>query len=300
VNLRQLAYWLAVVDEGSFTRAAARMHVAQPSLSQQIRALEEELGGPLIERLPRAIRLTQAGKAFLPEARATVLSAERAARAARSAMKLEGGELEIATVRSIAVGILPRTIQLWHERHPSVSIRLREYIHRDALAAAVRSGVGDIAIGPRPPDWSGPIAPLGYEEFVVVLPPRDPLASGRGGLPLERLADREWVLFPPHHGLSELVATACGRAGFQPRESVRTEQVEAAARLAAVGLGPTLVPRNMVPAGLDAAALGTEPPVVRELVAFVRADWSAAARGYLDLVQELPWARRPARALVVP
>ena len=274
--------------------------MAQPSLSQQIRALEEELGGPLIERLPRAIRLTQAGKAFLPEARATVLSAERAARAARSAMKLEGGELEIATVRSIAVGILPRTIQLWHERHPSVSIRLREYIHRDALAAPCAAASATSRSGRARRTGAGSIAPLGYEEFVVVLPPRDPLASGRGGLPLERLAHREWVSSPRTTASRSSSRPCAGGPGFQPRESVRTEQVEAAARLAAVGLGPTLVPRNMVPAGLDAAALGTEPPVVRELVAFVRADWSAAARGYLDLVQELPWARRPARALVVP
>src|SRR5215212_6833174 len=116
VNLRQLEYWVAVVDTGSFTRAAAELHVSQPGLSQQIRALETEFGGQLLERLPRGIRLTAAGKAFLPEARATVLAAERAARVAREALSLRTGQLEIATVRSVAVGILPPAIRDLYER----------------------------------------------------------------------------------------------------------------------------------------------------------------------------------------
>lgn len=246
MNLRQLAYWLAVVDEGSFTRAAQRMHVAQPSLSQQIRALEAELGGPLIERLPRSIRLTSAGKAFLPEARAAVLSAERAARAARAALKLETGELEIATVRSIAAGILPPTIRLWRERYPSVPIRLREYGHRDLLVESTRSGFGDIAIGPRPPDWGGPISPLGYEEFVLVLPASDPIAERGSPVALEELADREWVLYHPDHGLAGVHEEICVTAGFLPRGAVRTSQAEAAVRMAAAGLGIAVVPDNIV------------------------------------------------------
>jgi DNA-binding transcriptional LysR family regulator len=86
LNLRQLHYFLAVADEGSFTHAAERLLVAQPSLSQQIKSLEKELGGPLLERLPKGVRLTAAGKAFIAEARATVTHAASAARNARSAL----------------------------------------------------------------------------------------------------------------------------------------------------------------------------------------------------------------------
>jgi DNA-binding transcriptional LysR family regulator len=95
------------------------MHVSQPSLSQQVRALEEELGGDLLERLPRSVRLTSAGKAFLPHARAAVNSAERAVRSAREALQLKTGALEISTVRSIAVG--PAFLELMRARpwqHP--------------------------------------------------------------------------------------------------------------------------------------------------------------------------------------
>jgi DNA-binding MarR family transcriptional regulator len=106
VNLRQLHYLLAIADQGSFTRAAEQLLVAQPSLSQQIKSLEQELGGPLLERLPKSVRLTAAGKAFLPEARAAVAHAERARRDARSALGLHAGELEVATVTSVAFGLL--------------------------------------------------------------------------------------------------------------------------------------------------------------------------------------------------
>src|SRR5918998_5386847 len=115
IGNRRIAYWLAVVEEGSFTRAALRMHVSQPSLSQQVRLLEQEVGGELLERLPRSVRLTAAGKAFLPHAQTAVRAAARAQHAARSALDLETGELEISTVRSIVAGILPELVQSWRQ-----------------------------------------------------------------------------------------------------------------------------------------------------------------------------------------
>ena len=122
MNLRQLQYFLAIADEGSFTRASERLRVAQPSLSQQIKSLEQELGGPLLERLPKGVRLTAAGNAFLTEARAAVTHAGRATRSARSALGLESGELEVATVTSVAFGVLPRAFELWHDRYPGTTI----------------------------------------------------------------------------------------------------------------------------------------------------------------------------------
>src|SRR6266436_8475208 len=103
VNLRQLEYFLMIAEEGSFTRASERLLVAQPSLSQQIGALEAELGGPLLERLPRGVRLTMAGQSFLPEARAAISHAERARRSARMALGLQAGQLELAALTSAAV-----------------------------------------------------------------------------------------------------------------------------------------------------------------------------------------------------
>ncbi len=300
-TLRQMSYWLAVVEEGSFTRAANRMHVAQPSLSQQVRLLEAELGGPLLERLPRSVKLTSAGKAFLPHARNAVYSAERAVRAARTALQLETGELEISTVRSISAGLLPTVIRRWRERLPGTSIRLHEFTHRKLAEDSVRQGVSDIGIGPPPLDWSGPVEVLGWEEFVIVLPPDDPLAA-RASIPLFALSQRKWVLFDSDNGLYDMVIAACATGSsppFKPEHAVLTSQVEAAAQLAAAGVGPTLVPENTVPQGLQGAVLRVEPPVGRELSVYSRADWAPLARKFVDLMQETEWAGSPANALVI-
>lgn len=301
VNLRQLEYWVAVVERGSFTEAAAELHVSQPGLSQQVRALETELGGRLLERLPRGIRLTEAGKAFLPEARAAIIAAQRAARAAREALSLQGGQVELSTVRSIAVGILPPAIRAFYERHPGVDIRLHEYVHRAALERDVRAGMGDLAVGPPPRDHHGPAEPLGWEEFVVVIGPRDPAwsRSRRRRLPLEDLSSRGWVLFPPDHGLSVLIADACGRAGFTPRQTLQTEQVEAAARLAAAGVGVALVPESIVPADLNAHVRRLARPIVRHLTAYTRTSWSPGASAFLEVLREQEWGRRPRDAEVI-
>jgi DNA-binding transcriptional LysR family regulator len=296
VNLRQLQYLLAIVDEGSFTHAAERLLVAQPSLSQQIKSLEQELGGPLLERLHKGVRLTAAGKAFVPEARAAVTHAERARRNARSALGLQAGELEVATVTSVAFGVLPPAFESWHERYPGTTITLREYTHRRALDDAVRMGVGDIAVGPRPPQWAGPVRGLGWEEFVAILPASDPLAKSKRPVRIEELAERDWVLFGADHGLSELIIETCALAGFTPRRTVETRQVAAATHLAAAGLGVTIVPDNVVPEGLNAAIRRLKPPLVREIVAFTRQDWSPLAAAFLEVLQAEAWQRRPPSA----
>jgi DNA-binding transcriptional LysR family regulator len=167
-TLRQIEYWVAAVEEGSFGRAARRMHVSQPSLSQQVKVLEAELGGELFERLPDGIRLTPAGKEFLPHARRSVAAAREAMRAARAALELRGGELEIATVGQVAAGVLPDLIAVWRERFPHTSLRLREFSHRRLAEDSVAAGEADIGIGPPPQDWDGPLRRLGWEELVVV------------------------------------------------------------------------------------------------------------------------------------
>jgi DNA-binding transcriptional LysR family regulator len=300
LNLRQLQYFLAVADERSFTRAAERLLVAQPSLSQQIKSLEKEMGGPLLERLPKGVRLTAAGKAFMPEARAAVTHAASATRVARSVLGLQAGELEVATVTSVAFGVLPAAFRIWHERFPATTIALREYTHRNALDDAVRMGVGDIAVGPRPTHWRGPVVDLGWEEFVVVLPTTDPLAGTSRPVSLEDLADRDWVLFGPEHGLSTLILDVCAGAGFTPRRTVQTAQVAAASHFAAAGLGVTLIPSNVVPHGLDAAVRSLEPPLMRQLVAYTRQDWSPLTAGFLQALQALPWSPPPRSATFVP
>jgi len=300
VNLRQLEYLIHVADRGAFSRAAVELGVAQPSVSQQVQALERELGVVLLERLPRGVRLTPAGRAFLPEARSAVLAAARAARAARAVVDLEAGELEILAILSIAVGLLPESVGRWHDRYPGVAIRLHEHIHVDTLEADLRGGHGDIGIGPRPRGWAGPVVPLGWEEFFVVLPRNDPLA-GNAAVDIGDLTTRDWVLFEAENGLADIVDSVCRRsADFQPRGTVRTSQVSAAAGLAAAGLGVAMVPGSNLPSTLDAAVRPIAPAVVREIAAYTRSAWSSTATAYLTLLADLPWRReRPSGAMIV-
>jgi DNA-binding transcriptional LysR family regulator len=298
VNLRQLEYFVVIAQEGSFTRASERLLIAQPSLSQQIRALEAELGGSLLERLPRGVRLTMAGQNFLPEAQAAVSHADRARRSVRMALGLELGQLAIATNTSAAAGILPSVLTHWQELHPNIEVSLSEYLHRRLLEEGVRGGDGDMAVGSPPDSWEGLIEPLGWEEFVLVLPHGDPLLRKRS-IDLAELAERRWVHFAPGHGLAELVDMLCGAAGFTPRVAVRTSQVVAAPLFAAAGLGPALVPDNVVPDSAKELVRPARPRLVRPVVAFTRREWSPVTHAFLEILHDYPWRRKPPRATML-
>lgn len=298
MTLRQVSNFVAVAEEGSFTLAARRVHIAQPSLSQQVQALERDIGSRLLERTARGVRLTAAGREFLPEARAMLAAAGRARLAVHKTESLEGGELEIATVRSLAVGVLPELIGEFRSRHPGVRIWLREFAHRERLNAAVMSGVSDIGFGPRPSMWPGPLLVLGWEEFVVIVPPADSLAGRDGGLELRRLADREWILYEPGHGLDDVVMFACAQAGFTPRAAMRTGQAEAAVRLAASGLGVAMVPVNVVPAQLAGIARSLCRPLIRQLAAYTRTQFSHAAAEFASVAAAGYQPPRPPESIV--
>ena len=141
MTLRQVSYFLAVTEAGSFTVAARKLRIAQPSLSQQVQALERDVGAELLERTSRGARLTPEGREFIPEARAMLAAAQRARLAVRQTAALEAGELQVATVRSLAVGVLPALIGEFRRRHPGVRIWLREFAHRNDLNDAVMAGM---------------------------------------------------------------------------------------------------------------------------------------------------------------
>jgi DNA-binding transcriptional LysR family regulator len=296
VNLRQLEYFVAIAESGSLTQAAERLLVSQPSLSQQIRALEAELGGSLFERLPRGVRLTAAGHELLGEARATIAHAQRARRVVRRALELDVGQLEVAVTSSAALGILPAVLRDWQGRHPQIEVSLLEFPHRRALEEAARDGAGDIAVGSTPEDWSGQIRRLGWEEMVLVLPDGDPLLE-HDAVAMTELADRRWVHFVRVTGLAAVVDFCCAAAGFSPRVAVRTSQVAAAPLFAAAGLGPALVPEHIVPVALQRLVRPATPRPVRAVCAFTRGEWTPLTSAFLDTLLSFPWGPKPPDAL---
>jgi DNA-binding transcriptional LysR family regulator len=270
ISLRQLEYFVTVADEGSFTAAAELLQVSQPGLSHQIQALERELGGPLLERLPRKVRLTPAGRTTLPHARASLAHAQRASSAARRAFGIETGELHIGTLYSISAGILPGALMTWRRSFPELQVHLVEFQHTDELVAAMEAGRADVAVGPTPTGWNGPARDIGAEEFVIAAAPDADLPADPPRVRMADLAERDWVHFTQRSGLSEILGNACTQAGFEPRISVRTEQGPSALSLARAGLGLALVPGNLVPPGFDGVLLRPDPPVRRALSVYTR------------------------------
>ncbi len=270
ISLRQLEYFVTVVDEGSFTAAAARLHVSQPGLSHQIQTLERQLRGPLLERLPRGVRLTPAGRTALPHARASLAHAERASSAAMRASGVDAGELHVGTLYSISVGVLPTALPAWRRTYPDVQVRLVEFRHTNDLIAAMEAGQADVAVGPTPPAWDGPVREIGAEEFVLAAAPGAKLPGTGHTVDLAALADRDRVHFTPPSGLADILDAACGDAGFAPRAAVRTEQAPSALNLAHAGLGVTLLPGNCVPPSFGGVLRRPHPPVQRMLSAYTR------------------------------
>jgi len=219
---------------------------------------------------------------MLPHARAALADADRARCAARQTAGLEVGELQIATLYSITLGVLPTALRRWRQLHPEVGIRLFEHRHTDELVDAMNAGQADLAVGPEPTGWTGITRTLGTEELVVVVAADDPAAVG-DTIALKDLADRAWVHYTPGHGLADVLDIACAQAGFEPRVAVRTEQSAAAPALAAAGLGPALVPGNILPKDFDGHVLRPEPRVCRTLTAYTRGEPDPLAAAFIDV-----------------
>ncbi|MEJ1197385.1 MULTISPECIES: LysR family transcriptional regulator [unclassified Streptomyces] len=299
MSLRQMEYFLTVVEEASFTRAAETLHVTQSALSHQIKALERSVGGALLERMPRGVRLTPMGRAFRPHAELAVRSAAQARRAARAAAGVEGGELHIAAVHSVAVGILPDVFARWRAAHPGVLLHLHEYATTEALEEEVERGTADLAVGPAPLDWPGTVVTVGEEEIVLVVPFDDRFA-GRTTVTLPELADRPWVrcaMEPVIEG-ERFLDWACGRAGFRPYTAVFTEHTSTAVRMAAAGVGVCTAPSHIVggAVGEGCVVLTPDPPWRRALTVFARVPPTGAAEAFVDLLR-LTW---PGRAPTAP
>ena len=287
LDLRQVGYFVAVAEERSFTAAAARLLISQPSLSQQIRALERQVGTDLLERSSRGARLTPAGRAFLDAARGLIADAGSAVTRARAAAGLDGGTLHVATLTSLATWVLPTAVARFRELFADVPLRITEHPDRLGLEDFMAGGRADVAVGGRPPDWAGPVRWLGDERYVLVVPPGDPRAGGTG-VPLGAFAAAIWVMYAPGHGLRTLTLEACNAAGFSPHAAVEARTVDAAARLAVAGVGVALVPSAAVGTDLAACRVELADTPVAAVVGYARSAFPPRAAAFLDLLAELP------------
>ncbi|GAA2793439.1 LysR family transcriptional regulator [Saccharopolyspora taberi] len=248
MELRQLRYFVAVVDEGGFTRAAARLHLAQPGLSAQIRQLERELGQPLLHRAGRSVTTTEVGAAVLEHARAALAAADAVRATVDEFTGLLRGQVRIGLVSGAAAARefdVAATLADFHDQHPQVEIALTEDTS-ERMLAALRRGELDIAVvglsGAQPPPGTSTQIVVD-EPLVAAVAPGDPLLTpGRTSVALADLRDRPLISLPRGTGLRGVLERACADAGIQPRIAFEAAAPPLLAQLAARGLGVAVVP----------------------------------------------------------
>ncbi|MEU6850657.1 LysR family transcriptional regulator [Actinacidiphila alni] len=297
MELRQLEYFVTVAEEAGFTRAAARLHVAQPGISAQIKQLERELGQALFDRSGRTVRLTGAGRAVLPYARAALDAVAGARLAADELTGLVRGRVAIGTVTSLGGDLdVPGLLAGFRDAHPGVDITLAEDTS-DRLLAGLADGRYDLAfagLAGEAPDGIGTQV-LIDDALVAAVAPSDPLARRRS-IPVRELAGRPLIVLPTGTGLRGAADAACAAAGFRARVAFEAGNPEVLAALAERGLGVALLPAGLAAAraGLRSLAL-TSPSVRSRLVLAWRtsAPSSPAASAFLTHARTYLAAQRP-------
>lgn len=287
MELRQLRYFTAVVDEGGFTRAAAALHVAQPGVSAQVRQLERELGAELFDRTGRGVTLTAVGEAVLPYAREALAAAEAVRGAVDELTGLVRGRVRLGVIAVPSMLDLPGLLADFHSAYPGVEVSMHQ-IEADRLVAGILAGTVDLGVvsyGTREP--AGLRTRTVIDQAVVAaVAPGDPLAAARS-VSLAALGERALIALPRGTGLRRIVEEAFAAEGIEPHVAFEAAEPYVLAQLAAKGMGVALLPESAV-AGTEAVAVPLRPAVRGRIGLAWRAEGpvSPAARALIGLARE--------------
>ncbi|MFJ3913474.1 LysR family transcriptional regulator [Streptomyces vinaceus] len=294
MELRTLEYFVAVAEERSFTKAAARCHVVQPAISQQIQALEKELGEPLFERLPRQVVLTSGGVALLPHARACLAAAASAAQEFADRSGLLSGSLSLGTVGGLEGTLVPRLLGEYHRRHPRVAVSLTG-ASSPALVAKVREGEIDAAVVAGPPDGepAGVASRVLLEDRIVAVLPAGSRSANLANLPmsLDEAVRGPVISYGPDSGVHAYIREAFAAMRLRLDIAYATNDVALQLALVAEGIGIALTSHAspVLVADPRFAVVPLEPAIRLRKVFVWRAGArpSAPLRAFLDLWTEL-------------
>ena len=295
VELRHLRYFIAVAEERHITRAAERLGIQQPPLSQRIKAIERELDVQLFRRKPRGVELTEAGRAFLDNARSLLAHFDHTFETTRRTARGEQGRISVGvTPTSPFHPFVPRVIRAFRESYPQVFLRLEERLGHE-LVEQLRNEHIDVAFIRTPvADPEGLVVHSLIEEpILVALPSGHALVRSGGGtsaVSLQRLARETFILYgPPGTAFYDLTMAACRAAGFNPRVGQETPRMTSSLNLVAVGLGICLVPASLQQMHMDGVTYcrlkGPVQPKAILNLASRRGDPSAVVRNFLNLVR---------------
>lgn len=294
MDLRQLEYLVGIVDHGGFTRAAAALHVAQPSLSQSIRRLERELGVAVFVRAGRGVELTAAGRELLGPARQLLRDADALRAIAAGHASLTGGELDVVALPTLVADPLVPLVGRFRQAHPAVRVRVAEPLRPTELLEAVADGRAEVGITEHADTAPGLVVrPLGRQRLLAVLPPGDDVEDP---MALEALASRPLLVGPPGTSARDLLDAALAGAGLTPRVAVETSQREAFVPLVLAGAGSAVLPPAMAEdAGRRGAVVRALAPAIERDLALVHRprSLSAAADAFVALAAAGLTRRRP-------
>ena len=299
MELRYLLYFATVADEQSFTRAAEKLRIAQPAISQQIRTLEEELEVKLLLRTKRSVRLTAAGQVFLREAKEILKRVEQSRTHARRAAQGATGTLSIGCFGWTASLFLPELIHAYRTRYPAVRITLDEQLPREQLEAleAGRIDVGFTRSLPKT-KVSRFLQERVYRDRVVAALPNRHALAGSQEISLDQLADEDWV-FLSRRTSPEVVdefTLLCANAGFSPRIINEAARIQTVFTMIAAGIGVSVTPsyiRRFNPPGVTFVPIHPEPPPIDLVVARPLGEPPPTVAAFLDILrQQLPRIRR--------
>lgn len=288
MQLQQLLYFVAVAETRHFTHAAESVHVAQPSLSQQIRALEAELGAELFSRARGNISLTEAGQTLLPLARRILADADTARHEVQELVQLRRGRVRLGATPSLCTGLLPDVLRVFHDRHPGIQLLIEEGGSLDLVRELAR-GALDLALVvlPLPPGSPALTTVELLQEDLVVVSSASAKAPRRP-VRIADLRDQPLVMFRHGYDLRELTVAACRAAGFEPSFTVEGGEMDAVLGFVRAGLGMAVVP-SMV-AGRAGPGLRVTPlarPGLRRTIALAHRSDVAPPRAARELQRVL-------------
>ncbi|HUB11354.1 MAG TPA: LysR family transcriptional regulator [Acetobacteraceae bacterium] len=295
MELRYLRYFVAVAEEGHITRAAERLGMQQPPLSQRMRALEDELGVQLLRRRPRGVELTEAGRTLLIDARAILAHLDHAFAATRRTARGEQGRIAVGFTSSAPFHpFVPRVIRAFREAFPLVSLTLDESGTIELVDSLRRESVDVAFVRTRVSDTEGLVViPLLEEAMLVAVPRGHALAEGRGAVTLQALAGETFVVYrrPSGPGLYDAIIAACHAAGFSPIVGQEAPRIVSTLNLVAAGLGVCLVPASLQRMHMDDVVYrrlrDAAQPRAPLLLATRRDDSSAVVRRFVELTRRM-------------
>ena len=291
VQFQQLSYFVTVADLRNFTRAAAAVHVAQPSLSKQIQTLERELGAPLFNRARGNITLTAAGETLLPFARRVLADVEAARVQVRELVGLERGRLRLGATPSVSTVVMPSALRTYRDRYPGIDVAVEEGGSRD-LVRLLADGQLDVALLIGPLKTRGPALEtetLLDEPLVVAVATDYPLPSR--SIRVRDLAEHPLVMFRAGYDLRDATLEACRAAGVVPTYAVEGGEMDAVLRFTEAGLGIAVLPSMVLDGRPGLRRIDFDPPTLsRTVVLAHRRDvaLSAAARAFREVLLAEP------------